>query len=47
MLKGKIIKNISNSYTVLSDNHLYDCKARGKFREKGLTLLGGDVVGFN
>jgi len=44
MLKGKIIKNISNSYRVLSDNKSYDCKPRGKFREMGLTPLVGDLV---
>lgn len=47
MLKGKIIKNISNSYMVLANNNLYDCKARGKFREMGLTPLVGDNVEFS
>lgn len=47
MLKGRIIKNISNSYTVLADNELYDCKARGKFRNMSLTPLVGDIVEFN
>lgn len=46
MLKGKIIKNISDTYTVVSDNKFYDCKARGKFRNMGLTPLVGDEVHF-
>ena len=47
MLKGKIIKNISNDYTVLANNELYVCKARGKFRNMKLTPLVGDVVEFD
>lgn len=44
MLKGKIIKNISDTYTVLSNNSLYECKARGKFRQSKITPLVGDQV---
>lgn len=47
MLKGKIIKNISNKYTVLSNNNLYECTPRGKFRDLGLTPLVGDEVKFD
>lgn len=47
MLKGRIIKNISNLYRVLSNNTFYDCKPRGKFREQGLTPLVGDIVLFD
>lgn len=47
MLKGKIVKNISNIYTVYSSNHFYDCKARGKFRNMKLTPLVGDEVEFD
>lgn len=47
MLTGRIIKNISNDYTVLSENKLYVCKARGKFRDLGLTPLVGDIVSFD
>ena len=44
MLKGKIVKNISNLYQVLSNNKYYDCKPRGLFRELGITpLVGGEV----
>ena len=44
MLKGKIIKNISNLYTVLSDNKQYDCTPRGVFRHQKMTPLVGDQV---
>ncbi|MCM1053414.1 MAG: ribosome small subunit-dependent GTPase A [Ruminococcus sp.] len=47
MNKGRIIKNISNDYTVLSDNNIYVCKARGKFRNNKITPLVGDIVEFN
>lgn len=43
-MQGKIIKNISNDYTVLIDDKRYVCKARGKFRKLGLTPLVGDNV---
>ncbi len=46
MLKGRIIKNISDQYTVKSKNKLYICKARGKFRKDGLIPLVGDIVSF-
>lgn len=41
---GKIIKQISNDYTVKVNNDLYICKARGKFRNLGITPLVGDNV---
>ena len=41
---GKIIKQISNDYTVKVDNKLYVCKARGKFRKMNITPLVGDNV---
>ena len=44
---GKIIKQISNDYTVISDNKLFICKARGKFRKQGITPLVGDNVEFD
>lgn len=45
---GRIIKNISNDYTVLGeDNKEYLCKARGKFRNMKVTPLVGDMVKFN
>lgn len=41
---GKIIKQISNDYTVKVNDDLYVCKARGKFRNLGITPLVGDNV---
>lgn len=40
--EGKIVKIISNLYTVKVDNTYYDCRARGKFRFDKLTPLVGD-----
>ena len=39
---GKIVKQISNDYTVKVDDTLYTCKARGKFKYDGITPLVGD-----
>jgi len=44
---GKIIKNISNDYTINSDGKLYICKPRGKFRNNNITPLVGDIVEFD
>ncbi len=46
MLEGKIVKLISNDYTVLSDK-IYVCKCRGKFRNEKITPLVGDNVLFD
>ncbi|MBR1377116.1 MAG: ribosome small subunit-dependent GTPase A [Bacilli bacterium] len=46
-MEGKIVKIISNDYTVLSNNKYYICKARGKFRNIGVTPLVGDNVIFS
>ncbi len=43
-MQGKIIKNISNQYTVLVNNKEYVCTPRGKFRNDKLTPLVGDEV---
>ena len=45
-MQGKIIKQISNDYTVKSDKE-YICKARGKFRKMGISPLVGDNVIFD
>ena len=42
--KLKIIKQISNDYTVKVENKLYICKPRGKFRNLHITPLVGDNV---
>ena len=43
-MKGIIIKNISNDYTVNCNNTHYICKPRGKFRINNQTPLVGDIV---
>ena len=40
---GKIIKQISNDYTVMADK-MHICKARGKFRNMKISPLVGDNV---
>lgn len=44
MLKGKIIKGIGGFYYVETADAIYECKARGIFRKKGITPLVGDNV---
>ena len=39
---GKIVKQISNDYTIKVNDDLYICKARGKFKHDGITPLVGD-----
>ena len=46
-MNGKIIKIISNDYTVLTDKKAYVCKSRGKFRNEKITPLVGDNVIFD
>jgi ribosome biogenesis GTPase len=46
-MQGKIIKNISNDYTVCSNGKEYVCKGRGKFRNLHITPLVGDEVVFD
>ena len=41
-MEGKIIRIISNLYTVKAGNKIYDCQARGKFRNCNITPLVGD-----
>ena len=43
-MKGIIVKNISNDYTVKCNDKEYTCKPRGKFRLDNLTPLVGDTV---
>ena len=45
-MQGKIIKIISNSFTVLADKE-YICGARGKLRNLKITPLVGDIVIFD
>ena len=44
---GRIIKSLSNDYTVETQNQKYTCKARGKFRKQNQTPLVGDFVEFD
>lgn len=46
-MEGRIVKQISNDYTVLANNDLYVCKSRGKFRNMNITPLVGDFVTFD
>ena len=46
-MKGIIVKNISNDYTISSNNKTYICKPRGKFRINNQIPLVGDVVSFD
>ena len=43
-MTGKIVKQLSNDYTVKTENGLIVCKPRGKFRKLGITPLVGDNV---
>ncbi len=44
MLEGIIIKGIGGFYYVKTDEAIYECRARGVFREKKVTPLIGDKV---
>ena len=43
-MNGQIIRIIADLYTVKIDDMLYGCRARGVFRNKGITPLVGDNV---
>lgn len=45
-MTGTIIKAISGFYYVNSENCIYECKARGSFRNRGVSPLVGDRVSF-
>jgi ribosome biogenesis GTPase len=44
LLEGKIIKGIGGFYYVKTNEGIYSCRARGKFRNKSLTPMVGDIV---
>ena len=46
-MKGLIIKNISDLYTIKSQEGYFDCKARGVFRNKNIIPTVGDRVIFD
>ena len=43
-MQGRIVKQISNQYTVDVNNIKYVCNARGKFKNMGLSPVVGDIV---
>jgi ribosome biogenesis GTPase len=46
-MQGRIIKAISNDYTVLYDNEKYLCKGRGKLKFDKIKPRVGDIVEFS
>lgn len=44
MLKGLIISNVSNTYSVEVESNIYECNARGKFKDKDIIPVVGDNV---
>ena len=46
-MEGLIIKNISDLYIVKCNNEIYNCKAKGVFRKKGIIPTVGDKVIFD
>lgn len=46
-MTGQIIKILSNDYFVSSENKVYICKSRGKFRNENITPQVGDYVFFD
>ena len=46
-MEGQIIKILSNLYTVSCDGTIYECRARGKFRNLKVTPTVGDYVRIN
>ncbi len=46
-MQGRIVKLISNDYTVEANGNLYICKSRGKFRNLHIIPLVGDFVEFD
>lgn len=47
MAKGKIVKGIGGFYYVDADDVIYECKARGSFRNDNMSPLVGDNVEFS
>lgn len=43
-MEGTILKGIGGFYYVKTDEGIFQCKARGKFRNKGLVPMVGDKV---
>lgn len=43
-MQGTIIKGIAGFYYVLSGDEVYQCKARGKFKNQQILPMVGDQV---
>ncbi|HAN09274.1 MAG TPA: ribosome small subunit-dependent GTPase A [Clostridiales bacterium] len=43
-MRGQIIRGIAGSYMIMVDKKVYECKARGKFRNQNITPIVGDIV---
>ena len=46
-MEGQIVKILSNLYFVNSNNKVYECNSRGKFRNENITPMVGDYVLFD
>lgn len=46
-MEGQIVKILSNLYFVNSNNKIYECHSRGKFRNDKITPTVGDYVKFD
>ena len=46
-MEGQIVKILSNLYFVNSNNKVYECHSRGKFRNENITPMVGDYVLFD
>jgi ribosome biogenesis GTPase len=44
LIKGLIVKGIGGFYYVKTDEQVYQCRARGIFRDQGVTPMIGDIV---
>ena len=45
-MTGLIIKALGGVYTVEASDGVYECKARGVFRKRGISPVCGDTVDF-
>lgn len=45
--KGRIIKSLAGFYNVESEGQVYQTRARGNFRKKGMKPIVGDFVDFS
>ena len=46
-MTGRIIRIISNLYTVSRGEEIYECRARGIFRKEDIIPLVGDIIEFD